>query len=411
MRRGAPPGRLSRRAWLAGVSLAPVALFAPLARSDAEAPVAVPENGVLRVGSSGDYAPFSSVPEDVWTGLDVDLAMRLAKDLGARIEFVPFAWPNLAADVERRHFDVAASGVTVRGDRALVGRFSRPYATTGAVVLMRPRDRGRFPGVAALGRAGVRIAVNRGGHLERVARRLFPDATILPQDRNVELARQVTSGSADAALSDSAEAHAFRGAGLAAVGPFTRDRKALLIPAGEPALAARCDEWLREREQDGFLPALRRKWLGATAPFSADREAVLADVELRAELMPLVAAAKRASHLPIEDTAQEARVLARVRGAAEAVRLDPGSVAALYGVLMKVAKAIQSTAAPVPPTASLEQLRGALGAIDEQLIHGLRFTRATSPAAWRAAVVEGVTAEGLTAEHLAELPGALAAVR
>jgi cyclohexadienyl dehydratase len=406
-----PQDRVSRRAWLAALGFAPVVLRAALAR--AEGTGALPGSGVLRVGSSGDYAPFTSVPDDMWTGLDIDLAMRLAKDLGARIELVPFTWSSLATDVGRGSFDVAASGVTVRADRALVGRFSRPYATTGAVALVRPRERPRFPGVAALNRPGVRLAVNRGGHLERVARRLFPEATLLLQGRNVELAAQVTSGSADAALSDSAEAYAVRGAGLATVGPFTRDRKALLVSAGAPALAAWCDEWLRARELDGFLPSLRRRWLGPAGgrAWAADRESVLADVQLRSELMPFVAAAKRASNLPIEDTAQEARVIARVRGVASAAGLDPDSVAALYAVLIGAAKSIQTAAAPAPQAATLDQLRSALGALDEHLIRGLRFTRATSPNAWRAAVAAGVEAEGLTPDLLAAIGASLGNVR
>jgi cyclohexadienyl dehydratase len=406
-----PSVRLSRRSWLGGVGVAMAALAARVAH--AQASVAAKERGVLRVGSSGDYAPFSSTPEDVWTGLDVDLAMRLAKDLGARIEFVPFAWKGLAGDVERRRFDVAASGITVRGDRALVGRFSRPYAITGAVALVRRGDRARLSSLAALNQSGVRLVVNRGGHLERVARRLFPAATLVPLDENVALASRVTSGAADAAVSDSAEAHAVRSAGLATVGPFTRDRKALFFPASAGALAASCDDWLRAREQDGFLPALRRRWLGpaGSGSFADDREAVLADLQTRAELMPLVAAAKRAANLPTLDAAQEARVLARVSKLGGDAGLEPGRVAALYTALMTAAKAMQVAAPLAPPTATLDELRAALGAIDEHLISGLRFARKTSAVTWRAALAQGVTADGLTPELVADIAAALGELR
>jgi ABC-type amino acid transport substrate-binding protein len=60
---------------------------------------------VLRVATSGDYAPFSSTSEGTRRGLDVEVAARLASDLDRRIEFVPVAWPDLTAAA----FDAAPS--------------------------------------------------------------------------------------------------------------------------------------------------------------------------------------------------------------------------------------------------------------------------------------------------------------
>ena len=54
-----------------------------------------PREAVLRVGTSGDYVPFSSDGE----GFDVEVAALLARELGARVEWVPFRWPELSADL------------------------------------------------------------------------------------------------------------------------------------------------------------------------------------------------------------------------------------------------------------------------------------------------------------------------
>src|SRR5882724_3538783 len=50
---------------------------------------------VLRVGTSGDYPPFSIDGR----GFDVDVARELGRSLGVRIEWVRFRWPDLAAAI------------------------------------------------------------------------------------------------------------------------------------------------------------------------------------------------------------------------------------------------------------------------------------------------------------------------
>jgi len=215
---------------------------------------ALRQRGVLRVGTTGDYAPFSVAKGDAFSGFDVDVMDRLAHDLGVRVQYVRFRWPDLIGDLAADEFDVVASGITVRPERALVGRFTRPYAETGAVALIRREDRSRLADRAALDRQGVRIVVNRGGHLEQVARHLFRHATVEPLADNAKLVERVLLGTADAALSDTAEARVWERKELVTVGPFTRDRKALLVRGDAPELLQAIDGWLRQRERDRWPP-------------------------------------------------------------------------------------------------------------------------------------------------------------
>jgi len=140
---------------------------------------------ILRVGTSGDYAPFSVAKgEDPprYSGFDVELARRYAADRGLEVEFVRFRWPNLQRDLEAGRFEVAMSGVTVGPLRSVTGTFSVPLVETGAVALV--RDSARFSSIEALDRNHVRIAVNAGGHLEGAARAQFPHATLVAVGEN-----------------------------------------------------------------------------------------------------------------------------------------------------------------------------------------------------------------------------------
>jgi cyclohexadienyl dehydratase len=374
---------------------------------------ALRRRGVLRVGTSADYGPFSQAQGAEIVGFDAELAARAAQDLGVRVEFVRFSWRDLLADLKAGRFDVGASGITLRAERALAARFTRPYATSSAILLARREAVERMAEPAAFDRADVRIAVNRGGHLERVARRFFPHATILPLDDNHRLLDPVLAESADAALSDSAEARGMGRPELVRLGPLTRDHKGLLVSAKAPELAAWLDDWLRARERDGFVSALRTKYLGDESS-AADMvsEAIVADVELRSGLMPLVAAAKARKGLPIEDRVQEARVLERVAANATSYGISPADTRALYDVLIRASKEVQRASsttveASAGPGPGLDDLREVIRRIDEHLMRSLRDaiearSRANFPALLQTADLEGVSA-GTRADIAASL--------
>ena len=304
-RRGARRSGRVRAAVLA--ALLPLVLLPAIA-------MAKPRGGTLRVGTSGDYAPFSvakSAESSRYEGFDVELARRYAHDRGLEIEWVRFRWPTLLRDLEAGRFDVAMSGVTVAPSRSVAGSFSVPLVETGAVALV--ADSSRFGTVEALDHDSVRIAVNAGGHLEGVARSMFPHATLLAIPDNAGVVKALSDGAVDAALTDSAEASHWENElpDVKRLGPFTQDRKAFLVGAGAADLAADLDRWLLEREADGSLDALRRERLGP-GPWPRVAEplaALVAAIDERLSLMPWVAAAKRRDGLPLVAPAREAAVL------------------------------------------------------------------------------------------------------
>lgn len=363
---------------------------------------------VLRVGTSGDYAPFSmTTASGAREGLDIDLVRRLGADIGCDVELVAFKWPDLNAQLEAGRIDLVASGITMRPERALIGRFSRPYAMTGALALVRAADTDRFKTLADLNQRGVRVAVNAGGHLERVARALLPQATILPQSDNRALPQKLRDAAVHAVMTDSAEGRAWLTDDLRAVGPFTHDYKALLLPAKAADLAARIDAWLRAREDDGWLAQQRARYLGADAAMDAaraGREAVAALIRVRLELMPAVAAAKRKAGVPIEDKMQERRVLIRV---AALKPVHAARMANVYRELIALAKVVQHAHASTPATASLESLRDAITRLDQQLVPEVDRALGT-PGEWHATIDAALTIAGVDAAMRSKLVNALA---
>jgi cyclohexadienyl dehydratase len=354
---------------------------------------AVPDDAslpVLRIGTSGDYPPFSTIRDGAFEGFDVAVARRFAADTGRRVELVRFRWPDLTTDLAAGRFEIAMSGVTMRPERTLVGSFTRPVVETGAVVLTRTG----IAGVPTdLDRMGLRMGVNAGGHLEQVARRLYRHALLVPQEDNTRLAALLASGTVDAVMTDGIEAPIISAKvpGTVRLGPVSHDRKAYL--GRDPVAVADLDAWLAAREGDGTLAELRKQWLGPAyggrrGRFASDLAALMAAIDLRLAFMPAVAAAKERARIPVRDRAQEARVVAAARAQAATLGLDPAAVEALMRAQLAAARTIQEEflAAPVsdrPPVPVLDldrDARPALARLSEEILARAAVAAASGPA-------------------------------
>ena len=340
----------------------------------------------LRVAVTGDYPPLCErTAAGDYVGLDPDVARAFAVQRGYAIEWVPVTWPELAAALAAGRFDVAMTGVTVRPDRSIAGRFSVPIAESGAAVLVRDAA---LASEEALAQPGVAISVNAGGHLERLARERFPNAAIRALPDNSAVRDAFASGAAPAVVTDTLEAPHWLALvpGAALVGPLTRDVKAYWLPAGRDALAVELDAWLLAREGDGTLAVIRAQWLGVE---QAQRRpalpalALIAALAERLALMPAVAEAKRASGAPVFVPEREAALLAAaVASAQEAAKREqraaPDKLALerFFTALFEASRAVQTAVlAGTPPAASDStsaydldaQLRPALTRLTERI--------------------------------------------
>jgi cyclohexadienyl dehydratase len=372
---------LVKRLWIAIAAL----LLACAGGEPQPSPISEPSRAAIRerpqaairVGTSGDYAPFSELGAGGRRdGFDVEVARAYAQERGLRIRWVPLRWAELDRDIAAGRFDMVMSGVTVRPERSLVGRFSVPVATSGVVLLARTNELPERD-------TGMRMVVNAGGHLERAARRLFPDAALRPLSPNAAVRKALLAGEADAAVTDTLEAPGWLAgtSGLHVLGPYTRDWKAYWLPASASERARDLDAWLIAREADGTLAALRTRTLpGSAREASATPLVALgAALEERLALMPLVAEAKRASGAPVRAPAQEQTVLAAaalsVRDAAAragASAPDAAAVREFFGALIDGAREIQERTLAGPPSSDPpadvdRSLRPALARISERI--------------------------------------------
>ncbi|HEX8697995.1 MAG TPA: transporter substrate-binding domain-containing protein [Myxococcaceae bacterium] len=415
-------------------------LFGVLVPGCASQPARPAPSAVLRVGTSGDYPPFSDWTQERPSGFSVALVEAFAAEHGLEPTWVRFRWPELTADFSAGKFDLAASGITVRPERSVLGRYTVPVVRNGAVLLLRrPRwapppapARSRvelsqaLAEVRALDQPALRVAVNRGGHLERVARSLFLQAQVTAIPDNAAVREALATGQVDAALTNTLEGPRWAEGleGIEHLGPLTRDVVALYVRPDQPRLAAQLDAWLLAQEQSGALGQLRARSLGAGAAGTTALpvEALLAATAERLALMPMVAAAKQRAGLPVEDSSQEARVREAfrhsVREAAAALKVAPPSDEALDAFTqaqMDAAKALQrrTPSETSGPHFSLDQeLRPAVARVSAKMADLVaRLPPGLEPAAVTEQARDWLGASGLEAAEVERLARALADLR
>ncbi len=205
---------------------------------------------VLRVATTGDYAPFSLEANGKLSGADIELARDLAARLGVAPVFIRTSWPGLTADLRNGRFDVALSGIGYTSERAALGLYSAAYHEGGKTLIARCADRERFDTPAELDHPDVRVIVNPGGTNERYVRENVHQARIVVHPDNRGVFAEIAAGRADVMVTDDVEAElqARRWPGQLCrtyAGTLTRGEKRILM-APDPALQTLVDAWLAE---------------------------------------------------------------------------------------------------------------------------------------------------------------------
>ncbi len=256
----------------ARLNLIAVALAVALASSPAVAEPsrldAILGAGALRVGTTGDYRPFSALDKasETYSGFDADMARALGAALGVKVAFVPTTWPDLAHDLAGGAFDIAMGGVSITLERQKIGFFSEPYLRDGKTPIARCADAPKYETLADIDRPGVRVIVNPGGTNERFDRAHLHAAEVVVHADNTTIFDSLAGGEADVMITDASEtvlqAKLHAGA-LCAVHPdkpFDFAEKGYWMPQ-DPALKAFVDQWLHIMRETGQFDALAGKWL------------------------------------------------------------------------------------------------------------------------------------------------------
>ena len=307
--------------------------------------------GVLRVGTTGDYKPFSYRTDgnSPFIGADIELAGLLAKALGVRLQLVPTSWPGLMKDLGDSRFDIVMSGVSISLARQKHALYSLPYLRDGKTAITRCDDQARFQTLAQIDQPGVRLIVNPGGTNESFARTHIKKASINLHSDNVTIFDQILGGHADLMITDAIETRLQQKLlpALCAVHPetpFDFSEKAYLLPP-DLLWKAFVDQWLHQTIESGMLARLMDRWLAHPWPQAASGAISLEPLrrlmDQRLALMPDVARYKWNTKSAIEDLPREQIIINGLKDEARALGVPAAWAEKFFRAQIEAAKIIQ----------------------------------------------------------------------
>ncbi|MDE1158884.1 MAG: transporter substrate-binding domain-containing protein [Neorhizobium sp.] len=246
------------RTALAALGLAATLGFgAAPALADGTSLAAIKQAGVLKIGTTGDYKPFSYKGADGdLVGADIAMAKELAESLGVKPEFVMTTWKTMLDDFKADKFDIVVGGITVNPARAEIGNFSVPNVSDGKRPIARCTDKDKYATLEAIDQPATRVIVNPGGTNDKFAHEKLGHATIEVFPDNKTIFDQIAAGKADVMVTDGVEAdlqsklHPGVLCPVAVKEPFTHFENAYLMQKDD-ALKQAVDAFVTKALADG----------------------------------------------------------------------------------------------------------------------------------------------------------------
>lgn len=159
--------------------------------------------GKLRVGLDF-FVPWAAKDkEGNLIGFEVDVATKVAQDMGVEVEFVPTEWSGIIPALLTGKFDVIIGSMSITPERALKVNFSDPYSWSGIDIVVNKNMLPNVTTLEELDKSDVVIAVRLGATPAQAAAKYTPNATLHQFDTDEAVLQEVLNGNAHAGFSSS----------------------------------------------------------------------------------------------------------------------------------------------------------------------------------------------------------------
>jgi Na+/H+-dicarboxylate symporter/ABC-type amino acid transport substrate-binding protein len=228
---------------------------------------AIAARKVLRVGYLPEALPFAYFNQSgALVGFDIELAHRLARDMGVTLAFVPMDRDRMGERLEEGYCDLVMSGVAVTTDRARDLLFSDSYLDETVALVVPDNERDQYTSWDAIrDRGPVTIAVLNLPYYVLKLHELLPRAVIEVHD-DIEPLFDRSSLHVDAVAmpAERGSAWTLRYPEYSVVVPGPDPiRVPLAYPIGkhDERLARFVNTWIALKRKDGTIDAAYKHWI------------------------------------------------------------------------------------------------------------------------------------------------------
>jgi polar amino acid transport system substrate-binding protein len=152
--------------------------------------------GTIRIGMS-TFVPWAMKDKkgDL-IGFEIDVAERLAKDMGVKAEFVPTQWSGIIPALLTGKFDIIIGGMGITPQRNLKVNFSIPYDHTGMSIAAHRELAKGFASPDDFNRPDVTLVVRMGSTSAAAVKKYIPLAQLRQFDDESQAVQELLNGRA-----------------------------------------------------------------------------------------------------------------------------------------------------------------------------------------------------------------------
>ena len=202
-------------------------------------------------------------------GFEVDVATKLAADMGVDLEFVPTSWDGIIPALIAGKFDVIIGGLSVRPQRNLTINFTIPYAHSGMGVAANRALTANLGWPDDYDHEEVTLTCRRGATSCNDVGRLFPKATVRRFDDDIQALQEVLNANAHAIVSSYPKPVEWAGRNpellfLPTTDNLSQGDEAFGLRKGDPDALNFFSNWIRVNTTSGWLTERYDYWFKTT---------------------------------------------------------------------------------------------------------------------------------------------------
>ena len=223
------------------------------------------ERGVLRVGIS-PFTPWAFKDKDgKLVGFEIDVAKKLAKDMGVTPKFISYDWEKLIPALNEGKIDIISAGMAITPQRALNVNFSSPYAISGISLATHIKGTKHIKSVRELNHRSMKIGVVSETVSEELAKRIFSKASVIAFKKSKEAEDAIVTGKIHAYLEAKpiprfiALDHP-KQVDVPLSKPLLATKAGFAINKGDPDFLNFLNSWVVAREADTWLSSTHDYW-------------------------------------------------------------------------------------------------------------------------------------------------------
>lgn len=223
------------------------------------------KRGVLRVGFS-TFVPWAMTDKSgQYIGFEIDVAKRLAQDMGVKVEFVPTKWSGIIPALLTGKFDIIIGGMSIKTDRNLKVNFTDPYYYTGMSLVAHKELAKGFSRLEDFDKPEVIIAVRIGTTAVGAAKKHMPQAQLRQFDEESQAVQELLNGRAHAFVSEE-PLPAFQALKnpdklfLPVKEAFDTSPIGLAVRKGDVDSLNFLNNWIRTIQEEGWIQERKHYW-------------------------------------------------------------------------------------------------------------------------------------------------------